>query len=230
MCPRKRLNTPLHGGTKLFDAFGPRQRNYRVNDGKHIFGTVIDFTGEQRLPVLRLLALGDVHRHAGDARYSAAGILDCGGPAEAPAHAAVGTANAEFCLTGPPILSGPFEQPAKHFPIATIDQLPDVRERDLEGRRIDSKYLLLPLIPNATTLDEVPIPRSHLSGGEGEVPSILAVLQALEQTLGLHCRLNAVEDDADACRQLLQESHLKLGEGGNGRELDHGLDLVLEQD
>src|SRR6266436_5714689 len=210
MGPRKRLNTPLDGSTKLFDILGPRQRNYGVNDRKHIFGTVIDFTGEERLSVLRLLALGDIYRNAPDARYPAAGILACGGPAETPSHAAIGTANAEFNLTGLPILSGPFEQPAKHFPIAAIDHLPDAGEHDVEGDGIDSKYLLLPLIPNAATLDEVPIPRSHLSGCESEVPSIFAVRQALEQTLGLHCRFDAVEHNADAGRQLLQESHLQL--------------------
>src|SRR5712692_9511609 len=172
MGPRKRLNTPLHGGTKLFDILSPRQRNYCVNDSKHIFSTVIDFTGEQRLPVLGLLALGDIQRNAPDARYPAARTLTCSGPAEAPSHAAIGTANAEFNLTGPSILSGPFEQPAQHLPIATIDQLPDIGEHNVEGSAIDAKYLLLPLIPNATTLDEVPIPRSHLSGREGEVASI----------------------------------------------------------
>src|SRR6266404_1541543 len=230
MGPRQRLKTPLHGSAKLFDIFSPRQGNDGVNDSKHIFSTVIDFTGEQRLPVFGLLALGDIHRNAPDARYTAAGVLHGDGPAEAPSHAAIGTANAEFNLTGLPILPSPFEQPAKHFPIAAIDQLANVGEHDVEGCVIDSKYLLLPLVPKATIPDEVPIPRSHLSGCEGEVQPILAVLEALEQTLGPHRRLDAVEHNADARRELLQECRLKLGEGGNRREFDDGLDLVLEQD
>ena len=38
------------------------------------------------------------------------------------------------------------------------------------------------------------------------------LLGLLEQAFGLHRRLDAVEHDADAGRQLLQEGHLQLGE------------------
>src|SRR5215475_12711740 len=133
MGPRQRLNTPLHGSAELFDIFSPRQRNDRVNDSKHIFSTVIDFTGEQRLPVVGLLALGDIHRNTPDARYTAAGIPDRNGAAEAPSRAAVGTANAELDLAGRAVLPSLFEQPVKHLPIAAIDQLADVGEHDVEG-------------------------------------------------------------------------------------------------
>src|SRR5258707_8679754 len=106
MGPRQRLNTPLHGSPELFDIFSPRQRNDRVNDSKHIFGTVIDLTGEQGLPVLGLLALGDVHRNAPDARYTAAGIPDRNRLAEAPPQAAIGTERG-IQLDRPPHLVGP---------------------------------------------------------------------------------------------------------------------------
>ena len=56
------------------------------------------------------------------------------------------------------------------------------------------------------------------------------LLRLLEQPFGLHRRLDAVEHDADAGGQLLQEGGLQRGEGADGGELDHGLDLALEQD
>src|SRR5262245_50514793 len=152
MGPRKRLNTPLHGRTKLLDIFCPGQRNDRVNHRERIFRTVIDLSGEQRLAVLRLLTVGDIDRNAPEARYAAVCILDCSGAAKTPPHAAIRTANAEFNLIAPSVLSGPFEQLAKHFPIATIDQLPDVGKHDLEGRAVHAKYLLLPVIPNTTAI------------------------------------------------------------------------------
>ena len=51
----------------------------------------------------------------------------------------------------------------------------------------------------------------------------------VEQPFGLHRRLDAVEHDADAGGQLLEEGELQGGEGVERGELDHRLHLVLEQ-
>ena len=55
------------------------------------------------------------------------------------------------------------------------------------------------------------------------------LLRLLQQAFGLHRGLDAVEHDADAVGELLEEHHLQRGEGGHRGELDHRLDLVLEQ-
>ena len=55
------------------------------------------------------------------------------------------------------------------------------------------------------------------------------LLRLLEQSLGLHRRLDAVDHDADVGGQLLQEHHLQRGELAQRCELDHRLDLAFEQ-
>ena len=55
------------------------------------------------------------------------------------------------------------------------------------------------------------------------------LLRLLQQALGLHRRLDAVQHDADAGGQLLEERHLQVGEGAERGQFDHRLDLALEQ-
>ena len=55
------------------------------------------------------------------------------------------------------------------------------------------------------------------------------LLRLLEQALGLHRRLDRVEHDADRGGELLEEHGLQRGEFVDRSELDHRLDLVLEQ-
>ena len=56
------------------------------------------------------------------------------------------------------------------------------------------------------------------------------LLRLLEQPFRLHRRFDAIEHDADVGGELLKEGGLQRGKGMDRRELDHGLDLVLEQD
>ena len=55
------------------------------------------------------------------------------------------------------------------------------------------------------------------------------LLRLLQQTLGLHRRLDAVQHDADARRQLIEERGLQVGEAAERGQLDDRLDLALEQ-
>ena len=55
------------------------------------------------------------------------------------------------------------------------------------------------------------------------------LLGLLQQAFRLHRRLDAVEHDADAGGELLQEHHLQGGELAERGELDHRLDLAFEQ-
>ena len=55
------------------------------------------------------------------------------------------------------------------------------------------------------------------------------LLRLLEEALGLHRRLDAVEHDADRVGELLEEGDLQGREGRDRGELDDRLDLVLEQ-
>jgi hypothetical protein len=56
------------------------------------------------------------------------------------------------------------------------------------------------------------------------------LLRLLEQRLGLHRRLDAVEDDADAAHQLVEEREVRGRVGVQRGQLDHRLDLPLEED
>ncbi len=55
------------------------------------------------------------------------------------------------------------------------------------------------------------------------------LLRLLQQPLGLHRRFDAVQDDADAGRELVEEHQVRLGERAERRQLDDGLDLPFEQ-
>ena len=55
------------------------------------------------------------------------------------------------------------------------------------------------------------------------------LLRLLEQPFGLHRRFDRIEHDADAGGELLQEGGLQRGERAHRGQLDHRLDLVLEQ-
>ena len=55
------------------------------------------------------------------------------------------------------------------------------------------------------------------------------LLRLFEQALGLHGGFDRVQHDADRGGELLEEGDLQLGEVAERRELDHRLDLALEQ-
>ena len=55
------------------------------------------------------------------------------------------------------------------------------------------------------------------------------LLRLLEQAFGLHRRFDRIEHDADRGGQLFEEHGLQRGEFLNRGQLDHRLDLVLEQ-
>ena len=55
------------------------------------------------------------------------------------------------------------------------------------------------------------------------------LLGLLQQALGLHRRLDAVEHDADAGGELLEERHVRSVKLAERRQLDHRLHLALEQ-
>ena len=55
------------------------------------------------------------------------------------------------------------------------------------------------------------------------------LLRLLQQAFGLHRGFNAVEHDADAGGQLLEEREVRSGESAQRSQLDDGLDAILEQ-
>ena len=56
------------------------------------------------------------------------------------------------------------------------------------------------------------------------------LLRLLQQALGLHGGFDRVQHDADRGGELLEEGDLQFGEVAERGELDHRLDLALEQD
>ena len=81
--------------------------------------------------------------------------------------------------------------------------------------------LLRLLLELLVGLLQLALPRLQLAG---------ELLRLLEQPLRLHRRLDAVQHDADAVGKLVEEGELQGREGRDRGELDHRLDLVLEQD
>ena len=55
------------------------------------------------------------------------------------------------------------------------------------------------------------------------------LLRLLQQAFGLHGGFDAVEHDADAGGQLFEERQVRGGEGAQRGQLDHRLDLILEE-
>ena len=80
--------------------------------------------------------------------------------------------------------------------------------------------LLRLLLELLVGLLQFPLPRLQL-GRE--------LLRLLQKALGLHRRLDAVQHDADAGGQLVEERDLQIGEGADRGQFDRRLDLALEQ-
>src|SRR6266567_671702 len=98
------MNSPLDGRNVRVDRLRPGESDNRLHDGKRVAGAVIDLARQQRLALLRLLAVGDVDDDAAHAGDAAAGRRAGSGGADAPAHFAVRALDAELGLEGLRIL------------------------------------------------------------------------------------------------------------------------------
>ena len=59
-----------------------------------------------------------------------------------------------------------------------MDESANIIDTDLEAVRIDAEDTVLALVPSPFVGDEVPIPGSHLAGGEREARGLLGLHQA----------------------------------------------------
>src|ERR1051326_1376078 len=100
---------------------------------------MVDLARQQRLALLGLLAVGDVHRHAADPHHAAGRIEAWRRGAEAPAHLAVRTLDAEFILRGLPLLEQLFDGKLQAVPVVRMNERADVLGRDREALPVDAE-------------------------------------------------------------------------------------------
>src|SRR5262249_17038492 len=169
----------------IINVLSARQPDDGLNDGKRITGPVINFSRQQDLPLVGLLAVRNIDGDAVDA-HNNAGIIDTRSRrTDTPANLATRTQHTEFGLLRARSLrhaAGNFDQ---RYPIFRVDQRPDVVHRDLEISRVDSEYAVLPFVPTPLLAHQIPIPGSHLTGGKREAATLLGLLEVHVRSLKL---------------------------------------------
>src|SRR6516165_11941700 len=138
---------------------------------------MIDLPRQQDLSPVRLLAVSDIDSDAVDTNDVAGIIEACGRCANAPAGVAIGPHNAKFGLLRARALRHAAGTFSERHPVFRVDQGANVLNRDVEGPRIDPENAVLAFIPAPLLADEIPIPRSHLTGGKGKATALLGLLE-----------------------------------------------------
>jgi len=147
-----------------------------VHHRKRVLGAMIDFARKQQLPLLRLLAVGDVDVTPlmREIRL-AASLLAAAVPRHQRMSPSAGRCGIRPGRNG--IVPGLPDGLAQQSPILAVNKLPKIAGRDLEGGRVDPEDLLLPSSRRNRHL-RGPNPRIHLAGRKRQVAAILALLQA----------------------------------------------------
>ena len=180
---------------------------------------MVDFTGEEGLPLFRPPPLGDVGGDAADPDNAIVVVERRHRRAGAPPDFAIRAVHAKFGLVGAraSLPFGPgFGQP---LPILGIEKGPDPLGRYLEVVGVDAKNAAMTLVPHALAACEIPVPRAHLPNGERQASTLLA----FEQHASI--RLQLCRSLCDARFELFVEP-LKLP--GFAVELGEDLDLGAE--
>src|SRR6516162_4264099 len=102
-------------------------------------------------------------------------ILACARGSEQPPHAAIGMPDTELGLIGAGVLSRLPDHLPDRIPVVAMDDSLEVRRSDLERFLVDPEDRLLPLVPDAIAVREIPVPRSHLSRRQREIAALFAV-------------------------------------------------------
>ena len=155
---RQGPNTPIDGGDIGFDAIGARKPDDGIHQGQCIAGAVIDLARQQLLMFFRLLALGDVDGHAADANDMVGGIDARHRGADAPAHLAVRTADAELALEGGGVGRGWLDGALHMLPVIRVDEAANVIHAELEALWVDAEDAILPVVPGETAVQRIPFP------------------------------------------------------------------------
>ena len=119
---------------------------------------MVYLAGQQGLPLLGDLSIGDVHRHAADPR-DPAGAVDAGRRRpDAPANLPVGTLDPEFVLRWISVLEKKVQAALQPLPVFRMDQGANVFGGDAEMLPVDAEDAVLPVIPKALAGGAIPVP------------------------------------------------------------------------
>ena len=177
MGPRQRLDATLDRLDVIVDTLGARQPDDGLDHRKRVAGAMVDLAGEQHLALLGFLAVGDVDGNAADAQHLA-GTVDSGGRRPyAPAYLPIGPQRAEFGLLRAGAFGHAVGELMQRQPVVGVNEPADSAGGDFETLRPHPEDAVLALVPTPFVGGEIPIPRTHLAGGERQAPTLLALRQ-----------------------------------------------------
>src|SRR6202008_388072 len=130
---------------------------------------------EQVLALFGAFALGDVDGHAADPHDAAMPVGAGGRRADAPPFLAIRSLDPEPRLIGAHAAVEMCYRLLQLLGIVGMQELPDIVRRDHEGLRFDAEDPVLAVVPHPVAIDPVPIPRSHLAGGNRHAAALLAL-------------------------------------------------------
>jgi hypothetical protein len=172
---RQGLDAAINGGDIGIERVRLGKPDDRLDEGERVLRAMIDLPRKQRLPILGVLALGDVDRHPAQA-HDLARLVGAGRRcADAPAKLATGPSHPELDLVRAGLAQKVAESLLQQAQVLGGDEGRDVIEVDDEGLRVDAEDAVLPLVPAAIGLGEVPVPGAHLAGRQCEVAPLLAL-------------------------------------------------------
>ena len=119
---------------------------------------MIDLTREQRLPLLGVLAIGDVHRHATNADDFSFAIARRRDRAGAPANGAVGTPHAKFRLVRLTCFHRRLKPPLKIVPVVGKNENLQIFRRDCKLPGHHTVNRVLAFVPFDGVGSQIPIP------------------------------------------------------------------------
>ena len=122
MRARQRLDAAFDRLHVVVDALGAGEPDDRLDHGERVAGAMIDLARQQDLPLVGLLAVGDVDGDAGDAHHLAGAVDARGRGADAPADFAVRAQHAELGLPGARALRHAARDVLQRTPIVGMDE------------------------------------------------------------------------------------------------------------
>src|SRR4029453_2136135 len=155
---REGFDPAFHRGDIGIDAVRLGEPQDRLNHGKYVSCPVIDLAGEESLPLLRPLPVGDVGRDAADPNNAVLVIDsgDCG--ADAPSDLAVWTVHAKFGLVGTRVKDALRPGMGQPLPIVGVEKSPDSFGGNLEVVGVHPENAAMAFVPHTFATCEIPIP------------------------------------------------------------------------
>ena len=177
MNARECIDPSLDRADVTLDVFAARQTDDGLRQRQCVLGAVVNFAGQQVLTFFGLFAFGNVYGHAADTDDTPFLVDARRRRAGAPAYLAVRPNDSKLRFVGRDAFGELGHRLAQFVNVVRVEQFLNACRCHRKCLRIDAENLILALVPHPVAIDPVPVPGSHLSGGDRKAPALLALQQ-----------------------------------------------------